>query len=159
MQTYERLFRFSAASLLLLTACAKLFSATGHAALLEFPDPLLGIRNRELLILVGLVELAVVAGLLSGLTIRAKHLLLVWLSSNFVLYRLAFYSLNLGRPCPCLGTLTEKLHLSAHVVNWALSGVVVYLLLGSVCALRWACLKNRPAVDGADLPPEYDICA
>jgi hypothetical protein len=133
--TGEALFRRSAIIVLFITAAAKLLSATGQAALLEFPDPLIGLTNRHVLLLVGSVELAVAAGLISALGPRNKYLLLAWLSANFLLYRVGFHSVSPGKPCPCLGTLTESLPLSQGTVDVLLWSAVIYLLLGSVLIL------------------------
>jgi hypothetical protein len=135
MKMYERVFRWSALGLLLITAVAKIVSAGGHAALLDFPDPLFGLANRRVLLGVALIELAVAAGLVSGLNLRLKYLLLAWLSCNFLIYRCALHVLSPGRPCPCLGTLTERLPLSANQVTVVLSVLVGYLLAGSVVML------------------------
>ena len=141
MKLRERLFRWSAIGILTGTAAAKLFSATGSAPILDFPDPLIGFANRQVLVLVGAIELAVVGLLLSPVPLRVKHLILAWISGNFLAYRVAFYSLNIGKPCPCLGTLTERLGLPASLVDWILWVIVLYLLAGSVFLLiqrRWA---------------------
>ena len=135
MNTFERLFRRSVALLLLSTAAAKLISAGGHAAILDFPDPLLVLRNRQLLVLVALVEIIIAAALLSRLSVQTRYLLVAWLSSNFILYRLGLHVLSPGKPCPCLGTITERLRLSPDQVNGVLWGVALYLLAGSIIVL------------------------
>ena len=141
LSVFERSFRWSALLILLFTAVAKLLSARGGAPLLAWADPILGISNRSLLVVVGLMELAVGVALLSGLSLRRKHLLLAWLSTNFLLYRAAFYALNPGKPCPCLGSLTEQLPIRPDLLNLLLSATVLYLLFGSASVLaieyRW----------------------
>lgn len=132
VNTFERLFRWSAALLLLSTAAAKLISAGGRAAILDFPDPLLALHNRQLLVLVALIEVIIGAALLSRLSVQTKYLLVAWLSSNFILYRLGLHVLSPGKPCPCLGTITERLHLNPDHVNTVLWAVALYLLAGSV---------------------------
>jgi thioesterase domain-containing protein len=54
-----RLFVYSAGTLLLFTAAAKLVSSGGDARILQMTDPIVGIRFRNLLWLVGGVELVV----------------------------------------------------------------------------------------------------
>jgi hypothetical protein len=147
MRTYELVFRCSAIVILVVTASAKLFSASGSAPLLDYPDPLFGLANRHLMILVGLIELGVAVGLLSALDIRRKHLLLAWLSTSFLVYRLAFYVLNPDKSCPCLGTLGEKLRLGQTTTNALLWSTVLYLLIGSVCCLAARVRSPEPWID------------
>ena len=59
-----RLFVVSVATVLVLTAAAKLYSATGTARILSLADPLLHVNNRALLLVLGLVEAAIGAYLL-----------------------------------------------------------------------------------------------
>jgi hypothetical protein len=147
VNTFERLFRWSAALLLLSTAAAKLISAGGHATILDLPDPLLALPNRQLLVLVALIEVIIGAALLSRLSVQTKYLIVAWLSSNFILYRLGLHMLSPGKPCPCLGTITERLHWNPDQVNTVLWGIALYLLAGSIGVLT----SGRR---GAHIPPD-----
>ncbi len=133
---FETFFLRSGMVMLVGTAVAKLFSATGDAPVQFLPDPLLGLANRHVLIGVASVELAVAAVLGSPVAARLKYLLTAWLAANFLLYRVAFYWMNPGKVCPCLGNLTQRLGLNPNQVSWVLWGVVIYLLAGSVWSLR-----------------------
>lgn len=135
MAAVGRLYCRSAALVLVLTALAKLWSATGEARILGLRDPLLPLTNRELLLGAGLVELAVAGYLIWGRSALAKHLWVLWLSGNFVLYRLGLWWVAPGRPCRCLGTLTERLPWPPAVVDGVLKGVIGCLLVGSVWGL------------------------
>ena len=57
MKLLLRVFYCSTAVILILTASAKLVSATGTARALALPDPLLTLTNREVLVLAGSIEL------------------------------------------------------------------------------------------------------
>jgi hypothetical protein len=140
----ERTFRWSAVLILLLTSAAKLASSNGEAPILDLPDPLFGLTNRTLLVAVSIVELSVAVALLSRADPRRKQLLLLWLSSSFLTYRLSYYWINPGKPCPCLGTLSEKLPLSTAALNALLLAVVIYLLVGSASALFWLLRTQTP---------------
>ena len=136
---FELFFRLSAVTILIASAGAKLYSVGGHAPILDTEDPLFGFSNRRLLAVVGLVELLVAGVLLSHLNTHWKYLLLAWLSTGFVVYRFALGVLAIGTPCPCLGTLTEKLHLKPETVSYILTIAVVYLLVTSI----WLLARSR----------------
>src|SRR5688500_18492459 len=137
MNKFERLFRLSAVLILFLTSVAKLASSTGQAPILELPDPLLGIARRQMLVAVGVLELIIAVALLSPLESRRKHLLLLWLGTSFLVYRLSFHWINPGKPCPCLGSLSDKLPISEATLDAFLWAVIVYFLIGSISLLLW----------------------
>lgn len=124
-------FESSALCLLSLTAAAKLVSATSKAAVMHLPDPLLGLSHRQILIAAALIELGIVSAWFCRMAPWRKHLLLLWLSSSMLIYRVALHFIAPGRPCPCLGSLTEKLPFSPATVNIALGSMVVYWIAGS----------------------------
>lgn len=127
-----RMFLLSCCVILTLTAGAKLYSATDHVGILEVTDPLLGVSNRALLWTVGVLELGIAVFLLAGKNDIIKCACVGWLALNFALYRLGMFWLHPGKLCPCLGTLTHKLHLKPETANWILWLIVIYMLSGSV---------------------------
>jgi hypothetical protein len=135
MKKFETQFRWSAIIVLSVTALAKLISSTGQAQLLALPDPLFGLAHRDMLIGAGLLEIGIVVALLARIHPRIKHLLLLWLSTCFLIYRISFRLINPGKPCPCLGSLTEKLPLSQSAIDTLLVGIVLFLLFGSLSML------------------------
>lgn len=135
MHRVTQCFIKSAAAMLLSTALAKLYSATGNAKILDITDALLPMSIRQLLCLLGVVELAIVAVLLSRKSEITKLIYVAWLAGNFALYRVGSLFLAVGKPCPCLGSVTEKLHLNQFIVERFLSISVVYLLFGSIFLL------------------------
>jgi len=132
----KNIFLYSSAAILLVTALAKLYSAAGTSKMLTYPDPLLHIEYKPLLLAAALFELAVVAIVLLSRHDRLKYLSIFWLSLNFALYHLGYVLLRLPQKlCPCLGNLTESLHLNPASVEAVLHGIVVYLLGGSLLGL------------------------
>jgi len=114
----ENFFYKSATILLFLTALAKLYSAGGNARLLHIQDQLLHLGYRPVMILVALIEITVAAFLLMSRSDLKRSLALLWLSSNFLAYRLGNYFLGI-HTCPCLGRLADRLplpHGSAHII-------------------------------------------
>jgi len=123
---------------LFLTALAKLYGATGNAKVFLVGDPLIHINNRVLMILLGIVETCVACCLMRAYWperhFRAASVLL-WLSSNFLAYRLGRFVLGV-KVCPCLGTLSEKLPLDATMTTALLGTLALMWFLGSFVIVR-----------------------
>ena len=143
-------YLLSVAMLLALTAGAKLLSATGEAPILALSDPILRLTNRAVLIGVGLLELAVAVYVVVGQSRLHKHLVLVWLSTNFIAYRAAIWWLAPGHPCLCLGTLDDKLAGMKGVLDWGLGTLVATMFFGSLsflllphATIAWCGLDQR----------------
>lgn len=128
----ERSFQYSVVGMLLLTAAIKVYSASGKAHILDFPDPLMGLPNRSAMLIVATIELIITASLISRMHGQVKHLLVAWLGCNFLLYRLALAILKPGTYCKCLGTLTDNLHLNERAVGYVLTVAALYLVIGSM---------------------------
>jgi len=80
------------------------------------------------------VELAIAAYLLRGGNTKLKLWLVLWLSSNFIMYRIAASLLQI-KACPCLGTLQNTLPFSKDLVDFVLKIIVVYFFVGSTGTL------------------------
>src|SRR2546423_4648425 len=94
----------AAALLLLLASAAKAYSITGTAKILSISDQYLHINNRLLMGIVAFIEAALALYLLGSRKVVNRATALVWLSSNFMFYRIAHSALGITS-CPCLGTL------------------------------------------------------
>jgi hypothetical protein len=127
----ENWFYKSAAALLLLTALAKLYSSGGGARVLQVQDQLLHLGYRPVMILVALVEIAVALFLLKSRGDLTRSLVLLWLSSNFIAYRLGSYLLGV-HTCPCLGQLADRLPLPRGFADILLQLLVLYWFVGSL---------------------------
>ena len=136
MKILKSIFLYSSAIILLLTAVAKLYSASGTSRILTYPDPLLAIKYKPLMLIAALCELAVAAVVLHSRNDKLKYLSLLWISLNFALYHIGYAVLGLPQQlCPCLGHLTDSLHLNSAGVEAVLRVVVAYLLGGSLLGL------------------------
>ncbi len=136
-------FLWSAAVLLLLTAGAKLYSATGAARILTATDPLLHLPYRTLLVGLGALETVIAAYLLFGRHTMAKLWMLFWLSGNFLMYRCASAYLHI-KMCPCLGTIASALPLRKGEVDLLLLTSALCLFFGAAFTLVSAS-RERPA--------------
>ncbi len=134
-----RIFYGSAAVILFLTAAAKLVSATGKARALALPDPLLTLTNREVLVLVGGIELLLAGYLLFGRRSWLKAPLVAWLATNFLIYRLGLVWMGIHAPCGCLGTITDALAIPPATVDLLMKIVLAYLLAAGygLLLLEW----------------------
>jgi hypothetical protein len=129
--------------LLLLTALAKILSGFGHAKLLQLQDPLFALRWRYLFFLVGTVEAAVAVFCLLSNKQKATLGMIAWFSTACLLYR--FGIRGLASNCPCLGTLTDALHLAPDTADLLLKMSLGYLLLGSYWGLLRLWREQRGA--------------
>ena len=110
--------------ILITTALAKLYAATGSAKVLQMEDPLLRIGYRPMIIYAGLLEIGIAAFLLKSRSDLQRALALFWLSGNFLWYHVANYFFGVHL-CACLGHLTDRLPLP----NALAQGVLLFLAL------------------------------
>ena len=132
-----------------LTGLAKAFSAIGLAQVLDTVDPLIGVPFRQLLLAVGLVELFIAFFCLFTDKWRPSVLAVAWISTIFIVYRGGLRSIGWHRPCGCLGSLTEVLHISPDFADNIMKTVLVYLLVGSYAILLWEWRRARGAKSAA----------
>ena len=130
-------FLLGVGGVLAATGLGKTLSAIGPARLLDTPDPLIGIAFRQLLLLVGLGELLIAFFCLFSNKRRFNVLLVAWLSTNFLVYRLGLWLIGWHHPCGCMGSLAGTLHLSDQAADNIMKGVLAYLLIGSYGILLW----------------------
>ena len=124
-------FLRAAGILLIVPGAAKFWSALGDASVLLTRDPVLGLAFRDLFLAIGVVEMSI-----GGLCYFPKkcHLSLIlvaWIGANFSIYRMCLFWLGWTKPCSCLGTLTDALHISTQFADNVMKGVLAFLLLGS----------------------------
>lgn len=134
---FQKWFVQSSGTVLALTGLAKIWSSLGNTKFLAVIDPIIGIKFGQLMLAVGLVE--IVISLVCFVTKRQLLALglVAWMSTNFVVYRLALYWMNWHRPCSCLGNLTDALHIRPETADNIMKVLLAYLLLGSYGLLIW----------------------
>src|SRR5690349_22405681 len=103
---FVKWFVISGGLILAITGAAKIVSAFGHAKLLYYNDPITEIRFRDLMWLVGSLEVVVAGVCLFTKKNMLSVLLLASLSTNFLLYRIGLWWKN-WEHCSCLGNLTD----------------------------------------------------
>ena len=116
---------------LALTGIAKVWSTFGSVKLLAVADPIAGILFRWLLLAVGVIELVIAGVCFFRRNKRLATLLVAWLATNFVVYRIGLWWIGWHRPCGCMGSLTTALHISEQAADNIMKVVLAYLLIGS----------------------------
>lgn len=148
-------FVYSAGVLLLITAAAKFVSGFGSAGILQRADPILNLPFRSLFWFVGGLELAVAIISLFSKDTGWPVILIAWLSTNFAVYRVGLLWVGYLRPCPCLGNVTDALHVSPHTADSVLKAILGYLLVGSWLIIFWPGKKSvKESVVVAKCPPK-----
>lgn len=128
-------FVLSCGPILALTGLAKLISVFGHSKLLAMDDPIVGIPFRYLMLLVGCIELIVALICLYTKKNKVALASIAWLATSFAGYRLGLWWVGWKQPCTCMGNLTDALLLPPDLVDSAMKGILLYLLLGSYSML------------------------
>ncbi len=136
-------FSLSSGLILLITGAAKIWSGLGRAHVLGRVDPILGLSFGHLMLLAGVLEI-IVAGLCLAFPSKTLPLILVaWLATNLLAYRLGLWWLGWQRPCNCLGAFTDAIHLSPHVADTLMKAILAYLLIGSYAVVIWRRLQKQ----------------
>jgi hypothetical protein len=125
-------FIFSAGVILFATAVAKLYSAGGTAQVLTYLDPIIPASNRQVFYISGLLELAISAFLLlKNGGQKTKLLVIAWLATTFLLYRVGLAWEHAPNLCDCLGNLSDTLPISPRIINPVMLAVLGWLFFGS----------------------------
>lgn len=143
---WSKRFILSAGVLLFITGAAKIISALGKSAVLAKPDPMFGVPFNYLLLSVGLLELFITVVCLLPAKQNIALGLVAALSINFCGYRVGLWLTHWEGYCPCLGSLTQAIHMSRHQADLLTRAILVYLMLGSFSFLAsssWALKEKR----------------
>lgn len=138
----RKLYFVSIAVLLLVTAVAKLFSATGSSKILEMSDPIFLVSYGHLMYGVAIMEMLVAAYSYLGRSDLLRALVILWMSTNFMLYRFGMQMLNI-RLCPCVGTLGDRIGLTTSQTQGILTALVVYMIIGSATIIYRICAEQE----------------
>ena len=124
-------FKYSAGAILVVTGVAKIWSRFGSAKALALIDPITGFTFRQLMWAVATAEIVVT---LACFFSRRQNLalgLVALLATDFLVYRVGLWWIGWHRPCNCLGSLTDALHISPQAADNIMKVVLAYLLIGS----------------------------
>jgi hypothetical protein len=148
-------FILSAAAILLITGSANIASAFGHSRILSAHDPVFAITLRSLFLMVGLVEVTLACICLFAGRIALKLASVAWLTAGFVMCRISLFRVGCHKMCPCLGGLTDELHMPAKAADLIMNNVLLYLLFGSAATLfsLFLLLEKGPISNRRASPP------
>jgi uncharacterized membrane protein len=141
-----RLYYVFAGVLICIAAIAKIISAFGKAPILHATDPIFAIPTLRVLQIVAILELIIASVCFFGKRLRLQAAGVAFLSSNFVVYRFGLLSLGYHKPCNCLGSLTESLHISERTADLAMKIILAYLLIGSYATLFWLWRQRKRTI-------------
>jgi hypothetical protein len=134
------------AIILIITGAGKVWTAFGNAKLLTVADPIVGIEFKHLMLMAGVAELAIAALCLFAEAHRLATMLVAWMATNFLVYRIGLWWMGWHRPCSCLGNLTDALHISPTLADNIMKIVLAYLLIGSYGLLIWEWTRRHFAL-------------
>lgn len=142
-------FVYSAGVLFAFTAIAKFVSSSGDARILQNPDPILGIPFRHVFWIVGALELAIALICFFNNSIGLQVGLIAWIGSSFLVYHVGLVLVSYRKPCPCLGNLTDALHIPPQIADVAMKIILAYLLIGSYATLFGLWRHRKRAISSA----------
>ena len=140
---FRKWFPATAAFVLTIAGLAKIITVFGRVRILEVSDPLFGISFRALLVAVGLVEIIIAVLCLLTKGSRLSTLLVAWLATCFLIYRVGLRYVGWHRPCPCFGNITDFLGIPPQTADTVMRIVLAYLLIGSYGTLFWLWRQKR----------------
>jgi len=132
-----RRFCVTAGIILAITGGAKIWSGLGDSKFLAVVDPIFAVKFGPLMLALGLVEIVIALVCFFGKRQTQAVLLVAWLSTGFVIYRLGLWWMDWHRPCNCLGNLTDALHISPQTADNIMKALLAYLLIGGYGLLIW----------------------
>jgi hypothetical protein len=146
-----RLYYVFAGMLMCISAIAKIIGASGKAPIIHMPDPIFAIPISYVLQSVAGLELVIAFVCFFGNRLKWQAASVACLSSNFLAYRFGLFLLGYHKPCNCLGSITESLHISERTADSAAKIIIAYLLLGSYATLFWLWRQRKTAVSVSSL--------
>ena len=139
-------FIYTSSVMLFLTAVAKLISSCGDVAILQEVDSVLLVSYRTEFIVVAVIEFIVVLCCFISMSSCFKLVLIAWLATCFIVYRLGLLWVGSESYCPCLGNLTDTIGISTKFADIAMKVLLFYLFVGSYTLLTCLWLDKRSQV-------------
>jgi|SRR5580765_1165036 len=156
MKRRESFLLHSSAVVLFVLAALNLLTASGSGVALDWRDPILqvnpplGLTSRWVLVLCGCVELLVSAFLLAGKGRWTKLVLLVWLATCLMVYRMGLRQMEASYLGDAPGNYIDWFTLSPRTVGVVAQSLTALMLAGSVGFLLsdwWRSRKKNAAKD------------
>ena len=153
-----KLFSRSCAALFSFTALAKFASAFGTSRALSDSDKIITfLSNRQLMVVVGIVEMVVVVYMMLPRSISKQAAALVCFCTAMWAYRAALFVGGFPPVCKCLGSLVEAIHMTDNQAIAISTAILCYMTVGGALALSYLNYSTRSARDeprkSAPIPP------
>lgn len=143
-----KLFSHSCAALLSVTALAKFASAFGTSRALSDSDKIITfLSNRQLMVVVGIVEMVVVVYMMLSRSISKQAAALVCLCTAMWAYRASLFVGGFPPVCKCLGGLVEAIHMSDDQAVAISTAILCYMTVGGALALSYLNFSTNSARD------------
>jgi hypothetical protein len=133
----------SAGVILFVTSLSKIISTHGHSKILQVEDPILHMSFSHLILLAGIIELMISAICLWTKNLKIGLATITWIAAVFTVYRSSLVYIHWHKACPCLGNLTDVLHISPDVASQFMIIITGYLLGGSIIGWTLLTFKNN----------------
>jgi hypothetical protein len=137
-------FTLSSGVIFFIMGSVKIISAFGKAHILDQTDPITEVSFKHLMLIVGLVELFAFGICLFKTNCALKLNLIAWISTMFFLYRTGLWAIGWHRPCPCLGNVTDALHLSPIFTDFLVRCILAFLMIGSYSFIAFRIFGKKP---------------
>jgi DNA-directed RNA polymerase subunit RPC12/RpoP len=150
------LFQTSAGALLLAMASALfLINITSPVDLITPHDPILGLSTKILFWTVGGIAFSIALDCLFGNRLFRPMLLLAWLVTSFLVYRIGLVSLGSHGLTGFLNGFSDAFGIPAKIASGLVQTIWGYLFAGSYCAV-W-CLARQRKLAANRLPTESKL--
>lgn len=116
MKRFQKIYLRCAGIVFLITGVAKLISAFGVSGIHLLPDPIFGIAFGKLMLVAGIVECLLATMCVFFQNIYTTGAVAVF-STLLFFYRSGLWWIGWRRPCPCMGNLTDALHIPPQTAD------------------------------------------
>ena len=120
--------------ILVIIGWAKIMAVFGDAKILSELDPVIGVSNRLIMIITGIIEIPVGVMIVVFRRQFWTSLLLLWLSLNILTYRIMFWYANPPEPCSCFGNILDYLKIDIDSSRVSMI-ILIIMLSGSVMGI------------------------
>jgi hypothetical protein len=127
--------------LLGITATTKLVTVVMSTPILAETNLILGVSYRTTLALAAAAEIFTIVVMLIAKTDGIRAVAILSLSAAFWVYRIAASKVHQSH-CPCLGNLSDWLHLSSNVTDAISLNILLYLSVGSLIVVGSTFLRR-----------------
>ena len=148
-----KVFVYSVASILLLTACAKIAASFGSIGILKVYDPLLTFLTvRQLVLAAAFLEIGASVFIWLNAGSEDRQLMAIaWISTVFICFRFGRFFGGFIEPCHCLGRVPEVIGLRPEFADNFIELLLGYMFILSYGLLFRSVFKIKKAAKSVSL--------